>query len=333
VSIRLSLPTPSLTNDFAPSIIPASYAVPGTLTNNQSTATPANFQQMITVNSSTYQSYLDSNLDNVQWQNANGEVLNSWLESGNTNSSTSTVYWVNLGSLTIPANGTLMINYCIFPLKQSNFNATTTGLAPQLSTIYAQYDNAASIFSSYDNFSGTTLNTNTWTAPSTSYTVNNGLTIKNGGGELISIAKYSAPTPVFDMFGSFSGFNSNNQQVFGLIQSAQPYEYWINDGNGDTGAYYLANYSAGFAPRVALGFNTANVNLVLSNWVTSTKSGAMANYGTPATSSTNFTAPTAAVLDFGERAATTYTAFAQWIRSRVYPPNGVMPTATFGSIV
>ncbi len=88
------------------------YSVPVTLTNSQVSPTIANFQQQITVNSSNYTAYESAGLQNVEFTtgpNATGTKLQAWIESGATNVSASTVYWVNLGSSTVPARGTLTI--------------------------------------------------------------------------------------------------------------------------------------------------------------------------------------------------------------------------------
>ncbi len=56
---------------------------PVTITNHQSSATPAPFQQMVTVDSANYAYVEASNLQNVEFFYSNGTVIPSWLESGN----------------------------------------------------------------------------------------------------------------------------------------------------------------------------------------------------------------------------------------------------------
>ncbi len=77
--------------------------VPIVLSNSEPSATAASFPQLVTINSNALKSFEAGNLQNVEFFNAAGTVLNSWLESGNTNTATSTNYWVNLGGSTIPA--------------------------------------------------------------------------------------------------------------------------------------------------------------------------------------------------------------------------------------
>ena len=93
---------------------PAGVTIPGTgpavqdyvplqVLNSEGSATAANFQTMITVDSATYRQYEASNLQNVEFFTASGTILPSWLESGNSNTAPSTTYWVNLGTNTVPA--------------------------------------------------------------------------------------------------------------------------------------------------------------------------------------------------------------------------------------
>src|SRR5579883_15846 len=63
------------------------YYVPITITNDQSEKTQDPYQQMLVVNSSVYAKYEASNLQNVEFFYANGTVIPSWLQSGNSNTS------------------------------------------------------------------------------------------------------------------------------------------------------------------------------------------------------------------------------------------------------
>ena len=93
--------TPGGVQDFVPIVI----------TNNEPTATASGFQQMVTVNSNIYAQYEATNLQNVEFFTASGAALPSWLESGNSNTASSTTYWVNLGTDNVPAataGGTLV---------------------------------------------------------------------------------------------------------------------------------------------------------------------------------------------------------------------------------
>ena len=132
------------------------YYIAITITNGESSATPSPFQQQITIDSDSYSSYLASGLSNVNFQDGSGNIIDSWLESGNSNTSTSTIYWVSLAN-GIGANSSVTIYYCIYATTVNAFNTTNTGVAPQLTSTYAQYDDGASVFTNYWNFAGTTL--------------------------------------------------------------------------------------------------------------------------------------------------------------------------------
>ena len=117
--------------------------VPLTIKNNQSIATPDPFQQEVVVDSADYQQYEASNLQNVEFFYPNGTTVDSWLESGNSNTATNTVYWLKLSG--IPASSSITI-YMGFASKSVNlFNNTNDGEAPQLSPTYGEYNNIANV--------------------------------------------------------------------------------------------------------------------------------------------------------------------------------------------
>ena len=120
------------------------YIVPVTITNNQNSATSNPFQQELLVNSSRYGILESPNLQNIEFFYTNGTIIPSWLESGN-RSSQNTVYWLKIGS--IPANSSINV-YMGFASPNTNlFNGKTVGEAPQLSTVYDQYNNIGNVMS------------------------------------------------------------------------------------------------------------------------------------------------------------------------------------------
>ncbi len=102
-----------------------------TLHNNQPVATQSPFQQELTVNSSVYSSLEAANLSNVEFTYLSGQVIPSWLESGNSNTAYQSVYWLNVTG--IPANGNLAIYMVFLPLNEMAFNGVNVGEAAQLS--------------------------------------------------------------------------------------------------------------------------------------------------------------------------------------------------------
>ena len=134
---------------FAP--VDVVYAVPITLINTQSEETPVPFQQMIVINSSSYSTHEASGLQNVEFFDSSGAIIPSWLESGNTNSSTATIYWLKLAN-GISANSNITVYMGCGSPQTNFFNLQTTGEAPSLSPSYGEYDNGANVFSVYADF-------------------------------------------------------------------------------------------------------------------------------------------------------------------------------------
>lgn len=137
----------------APTIL---HEVPITITNNQSTPTPAPFQVMIRWDAAAYSSWEAPGLQNVEFLDSSGHVIPSWLESGNSSSSPDSIFWVLLAN-GIPAESSTFV-YMAFASPQANLlNRQTTGEDPQLSTggnpsDYGIYDDGSAVFSTYENF-------------------------------------------------------------------------------------------------------------------------------------------------------------------------------------
>ena len=66
------------------------------LVNGQSDDVKGPFQQVVIVDSSKYAPFEADNLQNIEFFDEQGNVLQSWLESGNSKLAISTVYWVQL---------------------------------------------------------------------------------------------------------------------------------------------------------------------------------------------------------------------------------------------
>ena len=123
-----------------------------TLTNSQSAPTPTNFQQQLTVDWSTYSSYLASNAQNVEFFTTQWSPLYAWCESSCSSSATSSSVWVNLGTNTIPAGGTLTVVMGFYPTTANEYSPTGYwGAYPTFTGTYGQYDNGANVFLVYNN--------------------------------------------------------------------------------------------------------------------------------------------------------------------------------------
>lgn len=164
------------------------------ITNNQSVSTPAPYDEQVVVDSSLYSSYENANLSNVWFSYVNGSVINSWLQSGNSSADSNTTYWLKLDN-PISAGNSIEVFMNFLPKGSFGFNSETTGEAPQLSSVYGQFDDGAHVFNMYDNFSGTSLNSTLW-AYNGNPVVDNGLNISAYASVITSKQTFSSPSYV-----------------------------------------------------------------------------------------------------------------------------------------
>jgi len=344
----------NLTSD-PPNAVPSSilYWVSVTLTNNQPVATPSPFQQMIQVESANYSQYEASNLQNIEFFNNNGMVISSWLESGDSNMSTDTIYWLNVPS--IPANSETTI-YIGFASPSTNlFNNQTTGEAPQLSSLYGQYDSGTNVFPFYDNFAGNTLQS-FWTpyVNGGAITVNNGLTIQgnpgslNGYGSVTEIdtpangAEFTGPS-VFDVYFR-TGQNPNFRFGFRDTDLCD-----VQDGLSGNGI--AVGYGSGANGIVAITSTASkpstsstsytltsppNANYdVFSIAATSSIAQYYLNYAatSPSAVHTNIPSYNPSIGIGLEENFVSTAVNVTWVRTRSYPPNGVMPEVAVSTTI
>ena len=324
--------------------------------NAQTTATPSPFQQMInlTINSSNSK-YINQtgkySFQNVEFFYSNGTIIPSWLENY---TSGHAIWWVKTGS--IAASSTLTI-YMGFANKTTNlFNNKTTGEAPQLTcpnpsdtascSTYGEYDDGANVFNFYDNFAGTTINTTLWDTANegNSISQDNGITLGNTGttnvhGIIITNKAYYGN--ILELYGEREGNNggggSHNTVELGLTNTYNnggsiensygyrigQYTYGISYTNSSGSTSLLTSYSIPTSPFL-LSLNYTTGSQILDQ-----------NYES-VSSSTN-TALTFTNQPLYISLGYNYGAYYQqsfwyYIRLRAYPPNGVMPSVSFGSV-
>ncbi len=327
------------------------YYVPINLTNSQNSSTQHGFQQMLTVNSVAYNSVESNSLQNVDFFYANGTVIPSWLESGNSITNTNTIYWLKIAP--IIAQGSKLTVYMGFASNTVNLmNNKITGEAPSLSANYGQYDDGASIFSFYDNFAGATLSSKWVTAASGgTATINNGLslTVPETVGDYVYVASASAIASQPIIAEAFMNGNSINvggyRLGFGLVPSqtyllasgvSQDHVSW--QGTELATTEILGSVQTGTAYVNLDGVNPVDSNYHIwgLEWLSGEAGYWYNGYPAPATTTSDVpTDTTYLTLSYdaytnigGIPTAMEY----YWVRTRAYPPNGIMPTASFGTL-
>ena len=325
-------------------------AVPIELTNTQSSATHSPFQQMLNVTSFSYKSYEASNLQNIEFFYPNGTVIPSWLESGNSYTSNSTIYWLKLGS--IPSGSSKTV-YMGFASTSSNLlNGINIGEAPQLSSTYGEYDDGASIFTYYQKFGGLSslpVNWNTYGSVSinfdAAYTVIHNVADSNeGAGVYIPAADISIGSfPfVFDFYGNiYQTLNTGNDA--GIIDAAPSISPWSNFAymlsspnyynrvdnqviGCNNGCYFDTEYSSSNSTMLwTLEVPSSSAATFFANYshsftVTGMTSESLSNFIFDSENQTGISGTTGPITIY-------------WFRVRAYPPNGVMPSATYEKLI
>ncbi len=358
-SILVSPSTNSLLGFFKVSYVPI------TLSNQQSTGTSAGFQQMIAFNPSTYSANEVKNLSNIEFtsgapsEQVGSTPLYAWIESNAINTASNTVVWVNLGSSVMGAAGggsnTLTI-YMNFLTGNTPVTSSYTGYAPQLwcasgcfQTTYAQYDNGADVFTNYWNFAGTTLWSGLSASPAANALVSqsNGLELGtaqiNYGFTLSTNWHLTSPYIYEGLITAQNSGSSSNYQEGLYIDGGADASYVVSGGTCAQN-WYISRRDIG-----GNFFQMLFCNTVLAS------SGATGSY--PYTSIESFSQNTIglSVYDDGTLLSNSITnnlqsgyagvdlvfasslssnqLFVQYLRTRAYPPGGVMPSFSFGNIV
>ena len=321
--------------------------IPITLTNNESTATATSFQQLLqNINMRDYFQFLNPDLSNTYFSSdsAGSTVINSWIESGNTNISTDTTFWV---VTSIAANSTITIYLQVDLSGTNHLNTTTTGVAPQLTSTYAEYDNGANIFPFYNNFAGTTLPSSFATSDASGMSVNNGVSI-SAGAVYTTSAVFTSLDSIEEMYAKYTSLNgvgfvgmmqsntqapqssnagSNAEILWMTGPSSNTYYSWAAD--GVSASYNIqSNVESSFTPSL-------NVPYIIGSFVSSSEVGETVNYTTSLSASGTFNTQQYIILGYFTGSSAAATAdnpiFVQWVRTRAYPPSGVMPSVSLGT--
>jgi hypothetical protein len=319
-------------------------SVPITITNTQSMATPMPFQQMITVNSAAYDPDEAPNLQNVEFFDSTGAVIPSWLESGNSSTSTDTIYWLKLAN-GIPANSSITVYMEFAPPTTNLMNSQTTGEAAQLSPTYAQYDNGSNVFNAYDDFAESGLENN-WVQDGGSNTANNGVTVYaadtgncSRSGIIWANSNIYDQNVMIEVYSSIST-SSGSTTPISVIPSNSPdsssgvyNEVAAIDTGMNGGPSGLTWQNPASTLTHTDSFSSSNSVLINKMYVWGLASLQGGNYQ----AYQDYTTETPIVTDFnpdpqyvqiGGGDQSIESTFTQWFRERAYPPNGVMPNVS-----
>ena len=332
------------------------YTIPVTIYNNQSLSTPGPFDQEVTVDSSLYSFYEASDLQNVIWFLANGSLIPSWIQSGDSSQSSSTVYWLKLpfSLQSYPYIHSSAHIYMGFAAPGTNeFLSSYEGVAPQLTSPYAEYDNGKTVFEMYDNFAGTSLSS-LWN-------------LRNNGINTVSIDNHLYMNSQYDM--ASAGISSVNPIPGPAIAEAYVSQYTYNAGGPSYRAIAESNsnvftqlnyggfaYGDGYAvmsadsdgPHPVLSISDANgtgeslgtsvasfPGIVGISWASNGSEYSYYNGAPDLTGSNSLNSYPGyfyVSLGLGTGGAGAGSMTWQWVRVRQLPPNNVMPSVTYGTV-
>ncbi|MEM3212294.1 MAG: hypothetical protein QXR85_03225, partial [Candidatus Micrarchaeaceae archaeon] len=290
---------------------------------------------------SSFSNYIayNNNFANFEYFYANGTIIPAWIES---NSSGKLITWVKIKNTTTSF-------YLGFASKTTNLlsSSGTTGIgeAPQLSSTYAQYDDGASVFPYYQRWGGLSALPSNWSELSgtvvtfaTTYTEVAPASSTRGwyGINLNPIpSSLSSSTTIWEFYGNmYNGVNAGSYAGTSTGTPGNWNGYSFNEGNSATNLIYLGNGGTQF--DISTGYDDTNANKVYSMQMNSATSLSMLiNYASIySTSSATSETPTyfnfAPSNDGGSEPSTPQ--YIYWFRTRAYPPNGVMPSVSFGSV-
>lgn len=220
--------------------------VPITFTFSLPSTQAQNFDYEIIVDSSQYSSYINKDWTNVMFSYMNGTEIPAWVESGASNTSTSTAVWLKLY---YPADATsIRINMDIYPATVDLMSRLgPTGENPYISSSFGMYDDGSLVFPLYSNFlEGFYQN---WSADSTfgNYAPvqnTNGVKMLSGMADISDALVFRLPFSMtsVQIISSFSYHGDSGGIGFGFYSSGPEY--------GTAGAYQPSTVSGYYADYV-----------------------------------------------------------------------------------
>lgn len=196
------------TGDYSHLVIPIIFSSNGGLQKN--------YQQKLFI-SRNLSSSINQNFTNIYFAYSNGTFIPAWIQSIN---NTGASIWLKMLS------GEKKVFLWIFPKYYNMLSSQGfLGEAPQLSSVYGQYDNGNLVFPFYDNFiSPSSIASNFYSFGESNCIINDGLYL-GSGGELISRAQLQ------------------NGSVFGIIDYKSSTSFGSGGANVGHGIYLNNNLS------------------------------------------------------------------------------------------
>lgn len=315
------------------------------LSSSWSSITSPYVQQLINLSESNaiYGSYLSYNTSsaNFEYFYNNGTIIPSWIESNTTGK---IITWLKIRNITSIGN-----IYLGFALKNKNIlsGSGTSGIgeAPQLSKVYAQYDDGSQVFNNYWNFTGTSLpsSLNSLSNGGT-YSINNGLTmsipaITPDWEHIFTTTQYS-PNIIETYISNFTGAATGEYGIaYTPVTSASGgtddwQTAYIFDTFSNTNR--LIKYLSGAGTVINSSAYTLSTPFILSGvWPTTGNQYLQINYNTKLSSTDSSITISPSNYDLfisngGNADAVSITI--KYLRSRATPPNNLMPIPTFNTI-
>ncbi len=240
------------------------------------------------------------------------------------------VYWLKLGSFT-----TATVYMDFFSTSSNVLNSVNTGEAPQIPcgstptsscSNYGEYDDGVNVFTNYWNFAGTSLPSG-WTVPSGSnYQVDNGFIPEPSGGSTTAVynPNIQETSSIIVEWGinlSSTSYPNDNSEFQLNRYTTSSNMHFLGVQGSDT----LSNPNIGATESIA----SSGVQ-IFGIWNDETAVDWLYNEGilfstTSATSETDY-------LSLGWSYTNNFPTI-YYVRTRAYPPSGVMPSVNFGSVV
>ncbi len=303
-----------------------------TITNSQPAAVSYPFQQMITFNPSQYAQFEAFDLGNIRFYQGSTELY-SWCESGCNSNSQNAVFWVKIpGGIGADSSEAVTM---VFEPKSVEYDGVYAGEAPQLSPVYAEYDNGANVFLRYENFEGASVPSG-WSLQNSAgngvptYIDNKAVlsSVNLGGnyGSLVSDWQING-TSTIDAFVLSQSTSNGQDHVIYSSSSPSSFAYQPDSVNYQNGSGLECESNAGGTPNAVF---SASPDPALPAVISVYGANMYANYALVGSLNSG-SILTSGFLGMEANSGNSANFTVQWVRIRATPPNGVMPSASFAT--